>query len=155
MTNDIVAINQVLNEYCHTVDRGTAREVSDLFSPDAVLKPYFDDKYDVIGRSEIERWYAHYMENFRGNIRHLKHMIVSPVITVEANQANSVCYFLASAVSNETNIGFSATGIYSDKLEKLEGKWMLSERCITVETTEPEIKVIEEFPSLEFPRIQP
>ena len=75
----------MLNEYCHTVDRGTAREVSDLFSPDALLKPYFDDKYDVIGRSEIERWYAHYMENFRGNIRHLKHMIVSPVITVEAS----------------------------------------------------------------------
>jgi hypothetical protein len=82
-------------------------------------------------------------------------MIVSPVIKAEANQANSVCYFLASAVNNETNMGFSATGIYSDKFEKLEGKWMLSERCITVETTTPEITLIETFPSLEFPRIQP
>ncbi len=155
MTNDIVAINQVLNEYCHTVDRRSAREVSKLFSPDALLKPYFDDKYDVIGRSEIERWYEHYMENFRRHIRHLKHMIVSPMIKVETDQASSVCYFLASAVNNETNLGFSATGIYTDRLKKLDGKWMLSERCITVETTTPEITAIETFPSLEFPRIQP
>jgi len=155
MSNDIIAIEQVLNDYCHRVDRGTAREVSELFSPDAVLKPYFDDNYDVNGRSEIERWYGHYMENFRGHIRHLKHMIVSPVINILESQANSVCYFLASAVNNETDRGFSATGTYTDRLEKLQGRWMLSERCISVETTTPEITVIEEFPSLEFPRKRP
>jgi hypothetical protein len=152
MTDTIQTIDQILNKYCHTVDRGSAKEVSNLFSQEAVLKPYFDDQYEVSGRAEIERWYAHYMENFRAKIRHLKHMVVSPVITVTNTRASSICYFIASAVNTETNQGFSATGTYEDQFEKSGDSWMFSERCITVETTSPEINVTEQFPSLEFPR---
>lgn len=152
MTDSIIAIQQILNSYCHTVDRGTAKEVSELFSSNAILKPYFDDHYDVTGRSEIERWYEHYMKNFRAHLRYLKHMVASPVITVNKMHATSVCYFIGSAVNNETNQAFSATGTYRDKFEKSENVWFFSERLINVETTTPEILVVEEFPSLEFPR---
>ena len=101
MSGDITAIKQTLATYCHTVDRGTPEEVSMLFAEDAVLRPYYDGKYDVVGRSRIKDWYAYYNEHFASQIRHLKHLIHSMSIELDGNNATSVCYLTAYFISPE------------------------------------------------------
>jgi hypothetical protein len=149
----IVDIQQLLSAYCHTVDRGSASEVAALFAVDAILKPYFDEHYEVHGRAEVERWYAHYHANFRAGVRHLKHMLMSPLISVTGdNTASGVSYLLASAVSNDTDEGFFVTGTYHDTFVCVDGTWLFEVRQIDVEATAPQGAVIETFPALNFPR---
>jgi len=151
MSTDITSIEQTLAAYCHAVDRGNASDVSALFTENAVLKPYFDGDYDVIGRSAIEGWYSHYHNTFRASIRHLKHMIMSPLINLEGEHAQCSCYLLASAVSNETDEAFFVTGTYSDKLFKVGHVWQFEERQIDVAFMAPQGEVAEQFPSLGYP----
>lgn len=152
MSNERTAVKQTLAAYCHLVDRGSAVEVAGLFAEDAILKPYFDDEYDVVGRQEVERWYAHYHDNFRANVRHLKHMIMSALIEVDGDIARSSSYLLASFVNNETDEGAFAIGTYTDNLVKVGDMWQFEIRQIDVDCMMPQGKVVEEFPSLDFPR---
>ena len=151
MSTDIAIIKQTLAAYCHAVDRGDASDVSALFTKDAISKPYFDGDYDVTGRAAIEGWYSHYHDNFRASIRHLKHMIMSPLITLSGDHAQSSCYLLASAVNNETDEAFFVTGTYSDTLLKVGNTWQFEVRQIDVDFMAPQGKVLEQFPSLGYP----
>jgi len=151
MANDITTIEQTLAAYCHLVDRGSAAEVASLFTEDAILKPYYDGHYDVVGREAIQGWYAYYHEHFRAGVRHLKHMIMSALIEVGGDTARSVSYLLASAVSNETDEGFYVTGTYNDTLVKLDGDWLFETRQIDVESMAPLGTAVEQFPPLGYP----
>lgn len=151
MSDDIVEIGQLLNAYCHAVDRGSAAEVARLFAADAVLRPVYDGDYELVGRAEVERWYAFYHAHFRAGVRHLKHMVMSPTITVEGNRARSVSYLLAAAVGERDDAGFFTTGTYRDELVREAGRWRFAVRIIEVEWTAPASTVVERFPPLNFP----
>lgn len=151
MSNDITAIKQVLAAYCHRVDRGTPAEVAALFAEDAVLRPFYDGRYEVRGRSAIEGWYAYYEKHFKSGVRHLKHMIMSPLIEVDGARASCVSYLLASAVSNATDEGFFLTGTYHDDFQQSDGRWLFATRQIDVEFMSPPVKATEQFPPLGFP----
>ncbi len=151
MSNEITAIEHTLAAYCHRVDRGSAAEVASLFAEDAILKPYYDGQYEVVGRDAIQGWYAYYHEHFRAGVRHLKHMIMSALIEVDRDSAQSVSYLLASAVSNETNEGFYVTGTYHDTLVRLDGAWLFETRQIDVDFMAPQSATVEQFPPLGYP----
>jgi ketosteroid isomerase-like protein len=151
MSNETTAIKQTLAAYCHLVDRGSAAEVAALFAEDAILRPYYDGPYEVVGRKAIQGWYAYYHEHFRSGVRHLKHMIMSALIEADVDGARSVSYLLASAVSNETNEGFFVTGTYNDTLVKRYGRWLFETRQIDVEFMAPQGVAVEQFPPLGFP----
>ncbi len=151
MSNDITSIKQTLAAYCHRVDRGTPGEVAALFAENAVLRPFFDGRYECRGRPAVEAWYAYYEEHFKSGVRHLKHMIMSPMIEVDGTRASSVSYLLASAVSKATDEGFFVTGTYTDELVRSGGKWLFQVRQIDVEFMTPPMKAVETFPPLGFP----
>ena len=146
MSNDLALIKQTLARYCHRVDRGTAAEVAQLFTEDAVLRPYYDGQYECEGRAEIQGWYVHYHEHFRANIRHLKHMITSAMIDVDGDSASCMSYLIATFVSNEDDSGYYVTGTYTDQLVKIGGDWLFKDRTIEVEFMAPQTAAIEEFP---------
>ena len=151
MTADITTIKQTLADYCHRVDRGTANEVADLFHKDAILRPYFDGKYDVHGREQIRAWYTHYHENFRANVRHLRHSIGSISIDVYGTTARSVCYLLASFVSNADETAYFVTATYTDDLVNEADAWLFKDRLIETSFITSHGEFSETFPSLEWP----
>ncbi|MGR8919882.1 MAG: nuclear transport factor 2 family protein [Gammaproteobacteria bacterium] len=144
-------IEQLLAAYCHAVDRGTAAEVAALFAVDGILRPYYDGDYEMRGREAIESWYAFYHENFRASVRHLKHMIMSPMITLNGDRASGVSYLLASAISNDSDEGFYVNGTYTDEFVHSDGRWYFAIRQIDVEAMFPQGKAVETFPPLNFP----
>jgi hypothetical protein len=151
MSDPITEINQLLAAYCHRVDRGTPAEVAALFTAEAVLRPFYDGRYEVRGRQAIESWYAYYEAHFKSGVRHLKHMIMSPLIEVDGARANGVSYLLASAVGIANGEGFMATGTYHDEYIQQDGRWLFAVRQIEVEMMPTPTKAIEQFPPLGFP----
>lgn len=150
MPQAVIDISHTLAAYCHRVDRGTPAEVAALFAEDAVLRPFYDGPYECRGRSAIEAWYAHYEAHFKSGVRHLKHMIMSPLIEIDGQSATCVSYLLASAVRNDTGEGFFVTGTYHDELVSRDGRWLFASRQIDVEFMTPTVAVIEQFPPLNF-----
>ncbi len=151
MSKNITEIKQLLAAYCHRVDRGTPGEVAALFAEQAVLRPFYDGRYEVRGRKAIEGWYAYYETHFKSGVRHLKHMIMSPLIEVQGSRAKGVSYLLASAVRIESGEGFMATGTYHDEYIQQDGGWLFATRQIEVEMMPTPTKAIEQFPPLGFP----
>jgi hypothetical protein len=132
VVEDHVAILQVLHKYCHSVDRGTADEVAELFHRDGVLLPRYESDERYEGREAVRGWYAHYIEDFRAKVRYLRHKIESPVIEIAGNEATSVCYLDADSITVSTNAANVAFGRYEDKLIKDDGRWWFKERTIIV-----------------------
>jgi hypothetical protein len=130
LVEDHLAIHQLLYRYCHAVDRGTLDEVADLFHRDAVLLPRYESDERCEGREAVRGWYERYFENLRAKVRYLRHKIESPVIEIMGNEATSVCYLDADAITISTNEPVVVFGRYDDKFIKDAGRWWFKERAI-------------------------
>ncbi len=150
MSQEITAIEQLLANYCHRVDRGTAEEVAALYAADAVLRPLFDGDYVVNGRAGIRDWYAHYNRHLRDGLRHLKHMVHSAHIEVDGSRARSVCYFTACFVDAGSGKAGVCFGTYTDRLTLSAGQWLFAERQIETHILLPQLEALEKFPSIGF-----
>ena len=151
MSHDIIAIEQLIFAYCHRVDRGTPDEVAALFAPDAVLRPFYDGRYEVRGRDAVRSGYAYYERHFKSTVRHLKHMVMSPFIEVQGERATGVSYLLASALTISSGDAFIATGTYTDEYVHLDGQWLFKMRQIELEMMPTPSKAVERFTPLGFP----
>lgn len=137
IVEDHLAILQLLHKYCHAVDRGTAEDVAALFHRTAVLLPRYESDERYEGREAVRGWYQRYMENFRPTVRYLRHKIESPVIEITGNEATSVCYLDADAITVAIDEAMVVFGRYDDKFIKEGGRWWFKERAIIVYYTYP------------------
>jgi hypothetical protein len=150
MTQDISAIQNLLSSYCHKVDRGTAREVAELFMEDGILRPYYDGKYECKGRVEVERWYAFYHEKMSSKVRNLKHIISSSEISVSGRSGSAVTYLTAYFVGIEDGVAYQVLGTYFDEVTKNADEWLFKDRRIEVEYMTPLNSMIEGMEPLGF-----
>jgi uncharacterized protein (TIGR02246 family) len=132
MSDDVIAIEQLLNRYCHKLDRGEVDAVVALFAADAVLIPEYEGGGEHAGRDAIEAWYSNY-SRAAGSARGLRHKISTAMIDVDGDAAESVCYLDADSIDPKTGARSLAGGRYEDKLVRRDGQWLLSERRIIVE----------------------
>jgi len=153
MSDPQIEITQLLHRYCHCVDRGGPQDVAALFAEDAVLRPRFDGDYEVQGRSAIADWYAHYNASFRERVRHLKHLLHSPLIqpSADCTRADGSTYFTAAFVSGDPARLAVAYGTYTDVLVRQFGAWLIGERTIDTHMVAPDVPASEVFPSLGYP----
>ena len=150
MAQDISAIQNLLSSYCHKVDRGTAREVAQLFMEDGILRPYYDGKYECKGRVEVERWYAFYHEKMLSKVRNLKHIISSTEISVNGSSGNAVTYLTAYFVGLEDGVAYQVLGTYFDEVAKDTNGWLFKDRRIEVEYMTPLNSMIDTMEPLGF-----
>jgi uncharacterized protein (TIGR02246 family) len=134
VTDDIVVIQQLLNRYCHVLDRGDVDAVGALFADDAVLLPEYEGAQRHEGRAAIRVWYTRYCERSAANVRSLRHKISTAVIDVDGDRATAVCYLDADSVSRANGARTFAGGRYEDVLVKRGGAWLLSQRRIVVDS---------------------
>ena len=150
MAQDISAIQNLLSSYCHKVDRGTAREVAELFMEDGILRPYYDGKYECKGRVEVERWYAFYHEKMSSKVRNLKHIISSSENSVNGRSGSAVTYLTAYFVGIEDGVAYQVLGTYFDEVTKNADVWLFKDRRIEVEYMTPLNSMIEGMEPLGF-----
>ena len=133
MSDDVIAIEQVLNRYCHKLDRGDVPAVIALFAEDAVLIPEYEGTGPHEGREAIQSWYTRYSAQTNAAARGLRHKISTAMIEVNGDRAESVCYLDADSVDPQTGARSLAGGRYEDKLVRRDGSWLISERRIIVD----------------------
>jgi hypothetical protein len=132
MTEDIVAIEQVLYRYCHAVDRGSPEEVAALFHEKGTLVPVYSGEEPRHGRSAVRDWYATYNRDFRSRVEHLRHCVASPAIEVSGNEASASTYLTGDCIMKSTGKPVVVVGFYQDRLVKDGGRWYFAERQIHV-----------------------
>jgi ketosteroid isomerase-like protein len=132
LSDDIVAIEQVLYRYCFAVDQGTAEDVAALFHESAVLMPIYAGDPPVKGRVAIREWYTNYHKTLRASVDHLRHCVSNPVVEVSGAEATAQCYLTADSVSKASRKPSRVAGYYRDKLVKEGGRWLFKEREIHV-----------------------
>src|SRR5262249_35166046 len=90
MTEDVVAIQQLLHRYCFVVDDGTPDEVASLFHETATLVPVYSGEQQCTGRAAIREWYAAFNRNVGSRVDHFRHCITNPLIDVRAARPRPV-----------------------------------------------------------------
>jgi hypothetical protein len=126
----MMAIEQLLHRYCHSLDRGSIDEVMELFHRDAVLLPAYESDARYVGHDAVRGWYTNYDRMLRANVSHLRHKISCPSIEISGNRATSVCYLDADAIPNGSEQSIVLVGRYEDELVRDGGRWWLRERRI-------------------------
>src|SRR5262249_32114486 len=89
MTEDVVAIQQLLHRYCFLVDSGPPDEVATLFHETATLVPVYSGGPACKGRAAVREWYAAYDRDFRSTVEHLRHCVTNPLIEVQGDEATA------------------------------------------------------------------
>jgi len=133
MREDQVAIEQLLNRYCHKLDRGEIEAVVELFAEDAVLIPEYEGGARHAGRGAVHAWYTHYGATTIAAVRGLRHKISTVMIDVSGDQASAVCYLDADSVNRQTGKRSLVGGRYEDRLVRTAEGWRISERRIVIE----------------------
>jgi uncharacterized protein (TIGR02246 family) len=133
VTEDIVAIEQLLNRYCHKLDQGDVEAVVALFAEDAVLLPEYEGSREYAGRDAIRAWYSNYGRTVHAATRGLRHKISTASIEVAGAEATSACYLDADSVDVRTGKRTLAGGRYLDRLVRHDGRWLIRQRRIMVD----------------------
>ena len=132
---DLAEIQNLLQQYCHAVDRGSVDDILAVFHRDATLRPVYLGPDSHQGHAAIRAWYTDYDRKVRSTVNPMRHKITAPYIQVEGDRATAVCYLDADFVSNASGEMGVAHGRYEDVLVKDEGRWSISERVIIVDNS--------------------
>ena len=137
---DRIQIEDFLTRYYYDLSVGKAHELAEYFTEDAVLDV---DGTIATGHKEIARLYqrpegaespAAKAQYRRGNM-----LLTNPIINVEGNIATA--HLIWTGVMNE-GVG-KAPSLYEEgreysELRKIEGRWLISKRCISSDSGLPD-----------------
>jgi hypothetical protein len=132
MTEDVVAIQQLLHRYCFVVDDGTPDDVASLFHDTGTLVPVYSGEPPCKGRAAIREWFAAFNRNIRSRVDPLRHCVTSPLVDVQGSEATARSYVTADSISKKHGVPHTLLGRYVDRLIKDGGRWYFEERQIHV-----------------------
>jgi uncharacterized protein (TIGR02246 family) len=133
MRDDQVAIEQLLNRYCHKLDRGEIDAVLELFAEDAVLVPEYEGGARHEGREAVRAWYTRYAATTIAAVRGLRHKISTAMIDVDGDQATAACYLDADSINRTSGKRSIVGGRYEDRLVRTAAGWRIAERRIVID----------------------
>ena len=128
-------IRETLYRYSHTIDYGPGERWADeVFTGDGVF-----DVFTVKGRPIHKENGRAELAAYLGTkklppVQYDKHLIFSPLITVNGDEATVESYFVGLDDIAERPRMF-VFGRYSDKLVKEGGRWLIKERLAETEAT--------------------
>jgi len=133
MREDVVAIEQLLNRYCHKLDRGDIAAVLELFADDAVLIPEYEGGTRHVGRDAVHAWYTRYAATTLAAVRGLRHKISTLMIEIDGDRATAACYLDADSVHRASGRRSLVGGRYDDRLVRTGAGWRIAERRIVID----------------------
>lgn len=136
---DRMQIEDLLTRYYYDLSKGKAHELSEYFTEDALLDV---DGTLAKGRAAITKLYAPPANQTREATaqRRRGHMLLNnPVISIDGDKA--VAEVIWTGVMNE-GVG-KPPGLYEQgreysELRKVQGRWLISKRCIMSDSGKPD-----------------
>ncbi len=132
MHQDIVEIEQLLNCYCHAVDRGLVDEIVDAFHPDGVLLLKWKE-HTLVGHRAIREWFDDYVKMVAESKQYSRHKITCPWIRIEGAKATAISYLDGECADKATGRVKISAGRYEDELVKEDGRWRFKQRAIFID----------------------
>lgn len=120
---DTQEITQLLARICHAVD-ADPEAFAHSFTSDAII-----EVGEVVrrGRDEIRAL------GTIGVQTPSRHMVVNVVVHVDGDDADAMSYFLTVGTDGEPRI--TATGVYQDRLTRVDDAWLVAQRRILPDNT--------------------
>jgi hypothetical protein len=123
---DQLAILKLLSDYNHLVDAGAGEAWADLFVDEGML----DTGMGIVvegGRDAL----VDFAQNVPVMVPGTRHIATNPSIQGDANEADAACYLQMWATDeNTTNTRLVISGVYQDKLRKVDGNWKFVSRVL-------------------------
>ncbi len=117
-------VRRLIALYAQLVDDGRLDDWSELFTNDAVFT-FWGQVYQ--GRGSIKSA----MESMRsGTARAGKHLVLTPVITVDGLEIGRAWTDFVAIVGDEEGFRVVAAGRYYDQIVRDEGRWRFSRRDV-------------------------
>lgn len=132
---DYEEIRQVLAMYCHALDFQDLDSFVEVFAPDGSFEAISDQDSlngKHTGRDELRAFGASVGEYTVGHVRHS-----SISVLIEGDQdvayASSYClitrdFGMPHGKNQTPAVGMETSGIYVDKLRKIDGRWYIQKR---------------------------
>ena len=128
---DIVAIERLVKYYGYIHDQGTARQVADLFHPDATIEALFEGK-TYRGRDEIFAWYDGWFTRGANTSAFDRHRISCEAVDLQGDRAEVSSFLDADELKFEDQCIWQYIGRYDDTLIKEGGRWFFLVKRIQV-----------------------
>ncbi len=119
--------------YSHTIDYGPPEAWAEVFTEDGVFDVYTakgKQGHKENGRAELAQYLS---TKDLPPVKYDKHVIFSPMITVNGDEAKVESYF-AAFKDGDGGPAIGVYGLYHDTLIKENGTWLIKERLAEVET---------------------
>jgi len=129
---DYEDIRQLLGRYNLAIDLGDAEGWASTFTPDGVFTcSGLPEGNPLAGRFEGTAELVEYARTHYGILKgRARHWNANLVIEGDGDTATMRCYLLALTASSQLT---GATGIYEDRLRKVDGAWRFVERHIRMD----------------------
>jgi uncharacterized protein (TIGR02246 family) len=130
------AIRQLLSRYNFAIDLGDAEAWAACFTPDGSFECIgVPEDSPMGGRHEgSEALLAYARRHYATAKGHARHWNWNLDIDIDGDQATMRCYLLALSVGRNRLPQMGGAGIYRDKLRRVDGQWLFTERHVTVDT---------------------
>jgi len=131
---DYEEIRRLLAQYNFAIDLGDADGWAACFTPEGVFQcSGLPEGSPFGGRHEGSAALLAYAKTHYGKAKgHARHWNWNLEIDGDGDTATMRCYLLALAVGHPPAVNGS-TGIYVDRLRKVDGRWLFEERHITID----------------------
>lgn len=131
---DFEEIRQLLARYNFAVDLGDAEGWADCFTPTGVFH-CTPEGGPLTGRHEGRAALVAYARTHYGlNQGRARHWNWNLEIAGDGTTATMRCYLAGlRATGPESPAGIGATGVYRDRLVKVDGRWLFAERHIHID----------------------
>lgn len=123
-------IRQLLARYCHTLDFTDLDGFVGCFTPDGYFSPESSKRWE--GHAELREFAQACGKHYVG---HIRHFIANSLIEGEGDEAYASTYMFSSrdggTPEGEGQSPFSrflSSGLYQDRLVKIDGRWFIAER---------------------------
>ncbi|NWF29592.1 nuclear transport factor 2 family protein [Streptomyces sp. PKU-EA00015] len=129
--NDRFAIREVIDRHQMHIDLRDADGYANLYAKDGSYRSPFGS---ADGRSEIKAMFIDLAE--KGFTKGKRHMTGPAVIEVNGTTATARSWYWVAETEAEHAV--YATGTYTDKLRKVNGKWEIVQRVQTLDELAPD-----------------
>jgi len=131
---DWFEVHSLFIRYTTALDRGDPDTVADCFAEDGlVVSPLLGD---FSGRDEIRAFAERTARASRDRRAQFRHAISNLVASVAGDRAHATCYLLEYMTENG-EAKLLTPGEYDCDLMRVSGKWLFSERRITLDQPFP------------------
>jgi hypothetical protein len=130
------AIRQLLTRYNFAVDLGDAAGWAACFTPDGAFECVgLPEGSPLGGRYEgTDALVAYATGHYVVAKGHARHWNWNLDVDIDGDTATMRCYLMAMSVGRGRPPVILSTGIYHDRLRKIDGRWLFAERHIAIDT---------------------